>query len=64
MIRHMVNVCPDDPATLTNELDTLAQSGSRILTVLWLPQRVDVDQQGAIEGRGPFAIVSQKEVAL
>ena len=61
MIRHAVEVCPDDLEALRNKLDELARTGSRIITVLWEPRRLTGDQTEAYEARGGFVIISQRE---
>jgi hypothetical protein len=64
MRRHTVETCPDDLATLQERLDALAEDGARIISVVWQPRRVEeVDQSAALDSRGSFVIVAERDEA-
>ena len=61
MLRHIVESCTDDPALLAERLDALAQSGARIVSVVWQARRVDEDDQSAaLDARGGYVIVAER----
>ena len=62
MFTHSIETCPDDLATLRERLDHLANSGERIVSVLWQPHRVDVDQAAAYDASGSYVIIVERNV--
>lgn len=63
-MRHTVESCPDDLTALQERLDALAEAGARIVSVVWQPHRVVPEDQGAaLEGRGSFVIVAERQDA-
>jgi hypothetical protein len=63
MIRHTVETCPDDLDLLRDQLDQLSESGSRIIAVMWQGLNVVAEQSAAMQGRGSFVVVSQRETS-
>ena len=62
MLRHTLETCPDDLATLQERLDALAQGGARIVSVVWQARRVDeTEQSSALDSRGSFVIVAERQ---
>lgn len=62
MLRHTVETCPDDLAALQERLDSLAESGARIVSVVWQARRVgEDDQSAALDARGSFVIIAEHE---
>lgn len=65
MHRHAIDICPDDHAELIRHLDTLAESGAEVITVLWQPQRPNnADQTAAFDTRGSFAVISRRNTTI
>lgn len=62
MLRHVVETCTDDLTLLQERLDALAESGARIVSVVWQPRRMDEeDQSAALDARGGFVIVAERQ---
>lgn len=63
-MRHTVEACPDELPLLQERLDALAEAGARIVSVVWQPHRVVAeDQSAALEARGSFVIIAEREDA-
>ena len=64
MLRHTVETCADDLTVLQERLDALAETGARIVSVVWQPRRLDEgDQSAALDARGSFVIVAERAEA-
>ena len=64
MLRHTVETCPDDLTVLEERLDALAETGARIVSVIWQARRVvEEDQTSALDARGSFVIVAERQDA-
>jgi hypothetical protein len=63
-MRHIVETCPDDLAQLQERLDSLSDSGARVISVVWQQRRVEEDQQAAAyDASGSFVIVAETSSA-
>ncbi len=63
MSYHHVETCPDDPTLLAERLDQIASTDARIINVTWQPIRSgDQNQAEALDARGSFIIISQRDV--
>lgn len=62
MIRHHVEVCPDDASALAARLDTLADQGWEVMTVCWQAAgAVDDDQSAAMAATGSYVIIVRRD---
>ena len=57
MLRHAIDVCPDDLDLLRAKLDEVSDSGAQILSVMWQPARIRTTNRRLWCG-GSFVIVS------
>lgn len=66
MLRHTVEMCPDDLTQPQERLDALAATGARIVSVVWQPRRVEeADQSAALDASGSFVVIAeQREGAI
>lgn len=65
MIRHTVETCSDDPATLQERLDELSAGGAEVVSVMWQQRRIhEGDLSDAMDSSGSFVIVTRSAESL
>ena len=62
MLKHSIDICPDDPAELARHLDALTEAGAEVVNVIWQPRRAqEGDQSAAFDTSGSFLVISRRD---